>query len=77
MFYENPSVSSRVLKATSAYTWRSKIVTINMDIFRQIQTDDNGHKIGDPRQVHPGSEARLVLQEYCGGNPPVWPQVLL
>ena len=31
VFYEKETVSSRVLMATSAYKWRSKLVTMNME----------------------------------------------
>ena len=37
VFYEKPISSSRVLKATSAYTWRSKLVTMNMEVFRCLR----------------------------------------
>ena len=36
-FYEKPTSSSRVLKATSAYTWRAKLVTLNMEVFRRLR----------------------------------------
>ena len=32
-FYEKPSVSSRVLRATTGYSWQSKIVCMNMEVF--------------------------------------------
>ena len=34
-FYEKKSSSSRVLQASSAYTWRAKLVTMNMEMFRR------------------------------------------
>ena len=33
-YYEKPSSLSRVLRATTAYGWRSKMVTLNMECFR-------------------------------------------
>ena len=36
-FYEKPTASSRVLRATSAYTWRAKIVTMTMEVFRRLR----------------------------------------
>ena len=34
-FFEKSSSSSRVLQATSAYTWRAKLVCMNMELFRR------------------------------------------
>ena len=36
-FYQKPSASKRVLLASSAYNWRSKLVTINMEVFRRMK----------------------------------------
>ena len=35
-FYEKPSASVRVLRASSAYSWRSKLVTMGMEVFRRM-----------------------------------------
>ena len=37
LFYEKPTSSSKVLRATSAYNWRSKLVTLNMEVFRRMR----------------------------------------
>ena len=37
IFYEKPSASKRVLRASSAYTWRSKLVTMAMEVFRRLR----------------------------------------
>ena len=37
MFYEKPVASSKVLRADSAYTWRSKITTMSMELFRRLR----------------------------------------
>ena len=34
-FYEKPLASSKVLRASTAYAWRSKMVTLNMETFRR------------------------------------------
>ena len=36
-FFEKTSASSRVLRAASAYTWRSKITTLSMEVFRRLR----------------------------------------
>ena len=36
-FYEKPSSSHRVLKASSAYSWRGKLVSLNMEIYRRMR----------------------------------------
>ena len=55
MFYEKPTSSCRLLKATSAYTWRSKIVTMNMEVFRRLRNTS--------RQVTIGTRVR-ILNEF-------------
>ena len=35
-FYEKPTSSDKVLRATSAYNWRSKLVTMNMELWRRM-----------------------------------------
>ena len=37
MFYEKPCASHKVLRASSAYGWRSKLVTLNMEVFRRMR----------------------------------------
>ena len=37
MFFEKPSASKKVLRASSAYTWRSKLVTMAMEVFRRLR----------------------------------------
>ena len=37
VFFEKPSSSTRVLKASSAYTWRAKTVSMNMEVFRRLR----------------------------------------
>ena len=34
-FYEKPSASSRVLRATSGFCWRLKLVSMSMEVFRR------------------------------------------
>ena len=36
-FYEKPTASGTVLRASSAYTWRSKLVTLGMETFRRMR----------------------------------------
>ena len=36
-FFEKPCASQRVLRASSAYTWRSKLVTMSMEVFRRLR----------------------------------------
>ena len=36
-FYEKPTASSSVLRAGSAYSWRSKLVTLGMEVFRRAR----------------------------------------
>ena len=36
-FYEKATSSDRVLRASSAYGWRSKIVTLTMEVFRRMR----------------------------------------
>ena len=36
-FFQKPSAARRVLLASSAYNWRSKIVTLNMEVFRRMK----------------------------------------
>ena len=35
-FYEKPTASAQVLWASSAYSWRSKLVTLSMEVFRHM-----------------------------------------
>ena len=51
-FYEKPSSSCRVLRSTSAYTWRSKLVTMNMEMFRRLRNTS--------RQLAPTSRAKIL-----------------
>ena len=54
-FYRKPLASVNVLKASSAYSWRSKLITLSMEIFRCM------HNMS--RQVH--EESRLeCLAEF-------------
>ena len=46
-FYEKESSSSRVLKATSAYNWRSKIVTMSMEVMRRMQNSSRQIEISE------------------------------
>ena len=36
-FFEKPSSSTRVLKASSAYSWRAKLTVMNMEVFRRLR----------------------------------------
>ena len=36
-FFEKPVASSKVLRAASAYTWRSKLVTMAMELHRRLR----------------------------------------
>ena len=36
-FFEKPTAAKRVLLASSAYNWRSKLVTLNMEVFRRMK----------------------------------------
>ena len=36
MFFEKKTASARVLRASSAFTWRNKITTMSMEIFRRM-----------------------------------------
>ena len=51
-FYEKPSTSSKVLRANSAYPWRSKLVTMVMEVFRRCRNTS--------RQLAPESRAKIL-----------------
>ena len=51
-FYEKPSASTMVLRASSAYNWRSKLVTMNMEVFRRLRNTS--------RQLAPSSRAKIL-----------------
>ena len=36
-FYEKSSASSKVMRATSAFNWRQKIVSLSMEVFRRLR----------------------------------------
>ena len=36
-YYEKPTVSTRVIRATTAFDWRSIIVTLNPEVFRHLR----------------------------------------
>ena len=36
-FYEKMTASNRVLRASSAYNWRNKLVTLNQEVFRRMR----------------------------------------
>ena len=36
-FFSKPTASDKVLRASSAYNWRSKLVTLNMEVFRRMR----------------------------------------
>ena len=51
-FYEKPSASTMVLRASTAYNWRSKLVTMNMEVFRRLRNSS--------RQLAPSSRAKIL-----------------
>ena len=55
-FYDKPSSSHRVLRASSAYSWRGKIVSLTMKVHRRIRngvkTTDNGSQGCNTEGLH-------------------------
>ena len=62
-FYEKPSAARRALLASSAFNWRSKLITLNMEVFR--------HMKNSTRQLTPSARVsileKLVLKLRLSG----------
>ena len=69
-FYEKPTSSSRVLKATLAYTWCAKLVTLNMEVFRRLRNTSRQVTIMfkgvDPAQVCLQAPSQWLCTSHCG-----------
>ena len=50
-FYEKATSSDRVLRASSAYGWRSKLVTLNMEVFRRMRNTTRQSTVGHRSQI--------------------------
>ena len=80
-FYEKPIVSSRVLRSTSAFTWRNKLVTLSMETFRRMRNCS--------RQLSTTTRALILCnfvdklrrsgysEKTTRGSDPSWPRQLL
>ena len=51
-FYEKPTTPSTVLRAASAYTWRNKLVSMNMEVFRRLRNTS--------RQINQKERAKIM-----------------
>ena len=64
-FYEKPSASARVLRATSAYSWRSKIVCMNMEVFRRHRNTSRQASLVHRLGIIQKFVCKLRLSGYC------------
>ena len=63
-FYEKSSSSSRVLQSTSAYEWRSKLVVMNMEMFRRHRNTSRQVSIDRRMQIMNDFVAKLRSSGY-------------
>ena len=79
--YEKPATSSRPLSATSAYPWRKKLVTMNMEVFRRLRNTMRQMTLRSRtnilREIHPKTEMFWIPTDHSRGNLEVRHHLLL
>ena len=62
-FFEKPTASCQVLRASTAYPWRSKLVTLGMEVFRRMRN----------MSQQMTTQSRIeVLSRVCCQTPKEW-----
>ena len=68
MYYEKATASKHVLRASSAFTWRCKLTTMSMEVFRYMRKTSRQVTLVSRSRVLNGLVEKLRLSGYSQGT---------